>query len=156
MTENNNTFEIVPADSDMLDDIVVIENASFTVSWSRKSFAQAIMYDSFSLYVLRDSGIICGFYCLMTVSGESELLNIAVSDKYRRRGYGYALLSHAVETALSCNSSVVYLEVRSSNAPARRLYSRFGFTDLGVRRNYYSQPTEDAVIMRKILSESGY
>ncbi len=138
----------------MLDDITAVENASFTVCWTKNSFAQAIETENFSLYALKYSGIICGFYCLMTVSGESELLNIAVLGDYRGRGFGAALLSHAITNALSYKSGVMYLEVRSSNVPARGLYRKFGFEELGIRRNYYTRPTEDAVIMRKILSDS--
>ncbi len=151
--DTDNTFDIVKAEPDMLDDIVGIENASFTVCWSKKSFAQAIETENFSLYVLKHCGIICGFYCIMTVGGESELLNIAVLGDYRGRGFGSALLSHAEKNALSDKSGVIYLEVRKSNAPARGLYRKFCFEELGVRRNYYSHPTEDAVIMRKILSD---
>ncbi len=153
--DTDNTVEIVEAEPEMLDDIVAIEKASFTVCWSKNSFAQAIETENFSLYVLMHCGIICGFYCLMTVGGESELLNIAVLSDYRGLGFGSVLLSHAVENALSDKSGVIYLEVRRSNAPARGLYRKFGFEELGVRRNYYSHPTEDAVIMRKILSVGG-
>lgn len=135
----------------MLDEIVKIENEAFSCPWSQKTFEEALGSETISFFAAVSGETVCGFYCLMTIENEAELLNIAVSAALRRAGCGSALMSHMAEVAVGKKVERVYLEVRSSNLPARSLYKKFGFSELGVRKNYYAKPREDAIIMQKNL-----
>lgn len=143
--------EIKEAELSSVDAIVGIENSSFTCPWSEKSFNDAISSDKIDVYTIETDGEICGFYCLMIINEEAELLNIAVAASHRRQGLGDKLMTHALSLAKSRGVKAVYLEVRESNTPARRLYEKYGYIALGVRKNYYAYPRENAVIMQKQL-----
>ncbi len=146
-------MKIVKADASHLDEIVALEESAFSSPWSRQNFEDSFASENISFYALFDeTELLCGFYCLMIIDGEAELLNIAVANFVRRCGFGTLLLSHAMDLAKSRSVETVYLEVRESNIPARRLYRRFEFEELGIRRNYYAKPMENAVIMRKFLT----
>ena len=88
-----------------------------------------------------------------TVLDECYIANIAVKNKFRRRGIGEAILDSAEKEALSNNCSFISLEVRVSNAPAISLYEKRGYISQGQRKNFYSNPTENALIMTKTFSE---
>jgi [ribosomal protein S18]-alanine N-acetyltransferase len=92
-------------------------------------------------------GRVVGFLAARGVAGEAELENMAVSAIYRRRGFGAELLEEFLEWCAAANCSGVHLEVRESNAAARALYQRHGFRESGRRRDYYSNPSEDALTM---------
>ena len=78
---------------------------------------------------------------------EGEIYRIAVREDKRQRGVGYRLLSYALKTESGSGVETVFLEVRSKNTPARALYKAYGFKEIGIRKNYYQNPTDDAVIM---------
>jgi len=146
-------FTITEADASMLPALMAIETASFTCPWSEESFRAALESDAVSVPVcLSGEGVPVGFACLMTVADEGELLNIAASPEYRRKGVAQALMEHCLNLCHTRGVSVLYLEVRESNAPARSLYRKNGFGEIGVRRNYYEKPRENAVLMRRVLS----
>jgi ribosomal-protein-alanine N-acetyltransferase len=90
---------------------------------------------------------VAGYIASWIVVDEVHINNIAVLPAYRGFGYGSALLAHALEEAADAGAQRATLEVRRSNDAARRLYERFGFRMAGVRRDYYSHPTEDALIL---------
>lgn len=145
-------MKIFDATLNILDDIVSIENESFSVPWTRNNFVSALAVDNTFLYVLEsDDGKIAGFCCLLLIDYESEILNIAVSPKYRNKGYGAELLNHMISKCSESNIESVFLEVRDSNVAARNLYGKFGFEIIGKRKNYYTLPTEDAILMQKTL-----
>ena len=87
---------------------------------------------------------VVGFLALQYLVGELEVTNIAVLKAYQGRGYASQLMKH-----LEDRSEPIFLEVRTSNQVAQALYRRFGFENLGIRKNYYHEPQEDAVIMRR-------
>ena len=81
------------------------------------------------------------------MAGEAHLTSIAVREQYRCRGIGELLLICVIEKAIALRASMVTLEVRASNVAAQRLYVKYGFTQVGVRHNYYSDNREDGVVM---------
>ena len=81
------------------------------------------------------------------IAPEAEIYRIAVLPDYRQRGIGYRLLSYAVKTERGRGLECAFLEVREGNIAARALYRAFGFSEMGKRKNYYKNPTEDAVVM---------
>jgi ribosomal-protein-alanine N-acetyltransferase len=103
-------------------------------------------YSGYDLLVAEIQGRVAGFLASRAVAdGEYEILNLGIAREFRRRGLAKALLAEA----LTRRPGTWFLEVRSSNTAARRLYGTSGFREVGVRRKYYSEPVEDAVVMRK-------
>lgn len=131
-----------------------IENVSFSVAWSRDSFLAALGSDSVRVFVAEKQDVVVGFGCISVLCPEGEILNLAVLPEERRGGLGALLLSAMLENAAASDVEVVYLEARESNLPARTLYEKFGFLPIGVRKNYYARPTENAVVMQKLLRAS--
>lgn len=93
-----------------------------------------------------DSGVV-GYIIGRKIPPEGEIYRIAVREDKRQRGIGYRLLSFALKTERGSGVETVFLEVRSKNAPARALYTAYGFKEMGIRKNYYQNPIDDAVIM---------
>ena len=142
----------VVADISMLEEILAIENESFTSPWSRTSFVDAFNSDTVNIFALLDNNShVIGFACLLLIDFEAELLNIAVKPDSRNKGYGHALMEHVDKYCTERNVETAYLEIRQSNISAKRLYNKFGFTEIGVRKKYYSSPVEDAILMQKIF-----
>lgn len=145
-------YIVKEADASMLPELLSIENASFTCPWSEENFRTALDSDAVSIRVcLSEDGAVAGFACLLTVADEGELLNLASSPSVRRKGAGQRLLAHCIALCREKGVSVLYLEVRETNVPARSLYRKNGFEEIGVRRNYYEKPRENAILMRRVL-----
>ncbi|MBE6542159.1 MAG: ribosomal-protein-alanine N-acetyltransferase [Ruminococcaceae bacterium] len=143
-------MKIVDATPDMIPEIIEIESSSFSVPWSEKSFTDALNSERISVRVAVDeSGTVLGFICFLIIDEEAELLNIAVSLRSRNKGIGSSLLEYMMDVMNSADVKRVFLEVRESNIPARYLYEKFGFAIIGKRKNYYSNPTENAILMQK-------
>ena len=144
----NWTIERTLADRD-LDEIVAIENASFSNPWTREMYVRELQNPDVSfLYVLRLPGKgIVAFCSFWMVLDEVHINNLAVRHDHRAQGLGTALLEHVLQAAASRGAGRATLEVRRSNAPARRLYERLGFAIAATRPNYYVSPAEDALIL---------
>jgi len=102
------------------------------------------------------SGLVCGFVCGRSYAGagEAELLKIAVGRKYRRQGIAGQLVAHTLRDLAEQGVERCFLELRAANLPALALYERFGFRRVGLRKNYYASPVEDAILMEKIVVTS--
>jgi ribosomal-protein-alanine N-acetyltransferase len=138
------------ADTD-LDEIVAIEEASFSNPWTREMYRRELQNPDVSfLYVVRtpEAGIVafCSFWLVLD---EAHVNNLAVRGDFRGRGLGTALLAHVLQAGASKGAERATLEVRRSNGPARRLYERLGFEVAATRPNYYASPQEDALILWK-------
>jgi ribosomal-protein-alanine N-acetyltransferase len=150
-------FEIVPATSDMLDDILALEEACFSSPWTRKMLEGELTGNPFAHFLVairhRQSKIktepaIIGYHCFWIVFEELRLMNLAVRESMRRRGVGGTLVTAALHLALEQSATRAILEVRISNDSARSLYTRIGFVPIGSRPRYYTNPIEDAVLMQ--------
>jgi ribosomal-protein-alanine N-acetyltransferase len=137
------------AGADDLEGVLAVDAASFSRPWTRQMYeAEFLNRDTSRLHVLRLPEIrVAGYIASWIVVDEVHINNIAVLPAFRGRGYGSALLAHALAEAADAGAQRATLEVRRSNDAARRLYERFGFRMAGVRRDYYSHPTEDALIL---------
>lgn len=134
-----------------IDRVLEIESACFTnEAWSRKDFEELVGSDSDILtslvYIL--DGTVSGYISSSCVLGELEIHSVAVDSNFRRRGIARALIE---ELERLKNPDIAFLEVRKSNVPAISLYSSLGFIEYGLRRAYYQDPQEDAMLMRKIF-----
>lgn len=115
--------------------------------WKKDAFEQAAVNDSIFL-TAKSGGSIIGCFLAFKVLDEGQIVTITVDEKYRNQAVGYSLLHRAVEIAGNAGISVFYLEVRMGNFPALHLYKKFGFEQLGIRRNFYTKPSEDAITMK--------
>jgi ribosomal-protein-alanine N-acetyltransferase len=135
-----------PAD---LDAVAALESATFTNPWTREMLERELRQsDVARVYVLRLPGCpVAAFCACWLVHDELHINTIAVDAHVRRQGMATALIKHILAEAVSHGAHRTYLEVRRSNLPAQRLYESLGFTIAAVRRNYYSQPEEDALVL---------
>lgn len=130
-----------------LDRVVQIEEENFSVPWSRKSFLDSLVL-SHTLYVVAEQqGQIAGYCGCYQILEEAEIVNVAVDKAFRRRGVGRQMLEELMRLGKERGSFAYTLEVRAGNVPAIHLYESLGFKSLGIRKNFYEKPTEDAIIM---------
>jgi len=135
-----------------LDEVLQIENASFSDPWQRLAFENALDSQFSRALVARGpNGKIVAYTVYWIAGPECHILNIAVHPEMRRKGLGSLLMDTILEDARKCSCEEVVLEVRPSNLPAIALYQKYGFAPIGVRRRYYSN-NEDAIVMRLYLS----
>lgn len=138
------TPEDVPA-------VAEIEKECFSMPWSEKSFLDSIHREDTVFLVCADEQTqseIAGYIGMYLSFGEGEITNVAVAPSYRQRGCGQLLMEAVKQEALSQNADSILLEVRKSNAPAISLYKKMGFEEIGIRKNFYEHPIEDAIIMK--------
>ena len=135
--------------SDHVPQVAYLETVCFHDPWSEKSIASELE-NALSLWLVAVEGAeVIGYVGSQTVFGWTDMMNVAVHPDHRRKGVGEKLVQ-ALEDALKAQESTcLTLEVRASNEPAKSLYEKLGFTEVGRRKNYYRNPKEDALIMRK-------
>ena len=126
-----------------------IERENFSVPWSENAFLESIQKD-YTLYVVaEEEGEILGYCGLYQAYNQGEIVNVAVDGKVRRRGVATKLLEFLFFESVKREIDSFFLEVRESNAPAIGLYESFGFEQVGIRKNFYEQPRENAIVMWK-------
>ena len=130
-----------------LDGVCAIENACFAHPWSRQSIEAELDNENSLFYVAVEDGQVIGYIGMSFVLDEGYIYNVAVKADCRKNGVGSALIQTLVTHCRKNNFAFLTLEVRESNAPARSLYEKFGFIKVGERKNYYSDPTENAILM---------
>ena len=132
-----------------LDAVAALEAATFTNPWTREMLDRELRQsDVARVYVVRLPGCrVAAFCACWLVHDELHINTIAVDARMRRQGLATALMKHLLAEAAAAGAQRTFLEVRRSNLPAQRLYERLGFTVAAVRRNYYSQPDEDALVL---------
>jgi [ribosomal protein S18]-alanine N-acetyltransferase len=135
---------MVPAD---LDEVMAIERTSFRYPWSSNFFLEELQVVCARSIVAQVNDKIVGYVLFWLLPEEIDIHNIAVHTGFRRQRVGQTLLQQVVEQARSRNSARVTLEVRVSNIAAQKLYDSVGFVSHGLRKGYYSDDGEDAVIM---------
>ena len=130
--------------------IAQLEKRCFSMPWTEEMLNSQLKDDRHEFIAALDaSGKIIGYVGMMYVLDEGYISNVAVSPEYRRMGIGDKLIEALCEICRGHDLAFVSLEVRAGNAPAVALYKKHGFTKAGVRKNYYEQPREDALIMTK-------
>jgi [ribosomal protein S18]-alanine N-acetyltransferase len=134
--------------------ILEIEKEQFANPWKQKDFTPELNHDIAYFYVAEDgdTGVIAGYIIFWVIEDMIELHNIAVAARYKKKGIGKKLMLFLLETARQQAVKDVFLEVRQSNIEAIRFYEAFHFQFVSIRKNYYSEPTEDAVIYKFIVS----
>src|ERR1700690_2306866 len=115
--------------------------ASSAAHWNAAAYTELV--NSGVVLVAEETGKLCGFVCAKAVAGEWEIENVVVAGEFIRRGVASELLRGLIRRAQSESASLIRLEVRASNLPARALYQKHGFRESGRRRGYYNAPAED-------------
>lgn len=131
--------------------IAQLEKLCFSDPWSEKSIATELDCRLSCWLVALEGDQVVGYVGSQTVIDESDMMNIAVHPDHRRRGVAEALVENLSDALRQRESKALTLEVRVSNDPAIRLYEKLGFAQVGKRPNYYRNPKEDALILRKVL-----
>lgn len=132
---------------DDLQEVLIIEEDSFSDPWSELGFLSSLNDDNNTCMVVELDGEIAGFFVYCRIAGEGHIYNVAVKREYRRRHIGEFMMKALLADAKSWGISQLTLEVRASNEAALRLYESLGFVKEGIRKYFYTKPTEDAVIM---------
>ena len=147
-------IEITRTKTIHIPDIVKIENETFPCPWPEEAFLEEIHFPLSHFYVAQTfTGHanriprVLGYIICWTVADEMQILNIAISKKFRRCGIGQKLLDMAIKIAREENVKLISLEVRRSNLTAIHFYEKNKFKIVGVRKGYYSNNHEDALIM---------
>jgi len=140
-------LSIEPFRAEDLDDVMEIEDCSFTAPWSRKSYEELWAQESIDFWVARQDEELVGYYLVQTSGLEQELHTFAVKPELRGRGIGRAMMEHMLGRASERGVEYVYLQVRPSNREAKELYKSLGFVGIGIRKNYYRDNFEDAIVM---------
>jgi ribosomal-protein-alanine N-acetyltransferase len=137
--------------ADQIASVLEIETASFTSPWTREMYLAELENRNVSYCFLAsfDNGPAIGFCSFWRVLDELHINNLAVLPDFRHRGVGAELLAFVLNEGARLGALRATLEVRRSNTPALMLYERYGFTVAGIRRDYYSNPQEDALILWK-------
>lgn len=129
--------------------VAEIEKQCFSLPWSRKEIEKTFLSDNVLFIVAEIKGIIVAYVGIIIVLEEANIINIATHINYRRLGIAKGLLETLLSEARKIGVNDITLEVRQSNSSAIDLYKSFGFESAGIRRNFYNQPPEDAIIMWK-------
>ncbi len=147
------TMDIVPMSDNHIRQIAELEKVSFSVPWSEDGLRNELSNDTAHFLVALSGKKVIGYIGVHEICGEAYITNVAVFPEYRRLGIGETLIDAATYGADTRNCEFISLEVRVSNVPAIELYKKQGYNIVGQRKNFYSNPTEDAYIMTKYLKD---
>ncbi len=144
-------MQIRPMTMEDCNQVAEIEAASFSMPWSLRAFTDTVTKENFRYFVAEEAGEILGYCGFLYVLDEAEIPNVCVKATARKQGVGRQMMTALINEAEALGIAVLFLEVRESNVAARRLYESLGFVENGIRKNFYEQPTEHAVLMSKTL-----
>ena len=144
----NESVTVRPMVMTDVDGVMAVEHDSFLTPWSRSAFEEELAQNRLARYIVaEENGAIVGYAGTWLVINEAHVTNVAVSSQRRREGIGRLLMQNLMELARENGMESMTLEVRVSNAAARHLYAQMGFVEAGIRKNYYSETKEDALIL---------
>ena len=129
-------------------DVMELENICFSYHWSEEQFKLGLERGAYHIFGLREGGRLIGYMAFSTIELEMEVLNLGVHPDYRRKGYGDLLLREVMATCEKMGFENAFLDVRVNNKAAISLYEKHGFIKYGVRKKYYPDTKEDALLYR--------
>lgn len=138
-------MEIKELSKEYIKDVAEVEKVCFSRPWNEISIEAELQNEFSKFYVAVENGRGVGYVGLYALTGEADIVRVAVLPEYRQKGIARAVLSKSLESV----EGDVFLDVRESNTAAINLYKSLGFYDTGVRKDYYSNPTENAVLMKR-------
>jgi ribosomal-protein-alanine N-acetyltransferase len=142
-----------PMTADDLDAVIAVENEIYPHPWTRGNFSDSLSA-GYHCWIMEFSGELVGYIVVMVAANEAHLLNLGIAAEWQRRGLGREMIKFLIRLVRDFFARKIYLEVRPSNIPGRRLYADAGFAEIATRRDYYPAQggREDAVIMELILA----
>lgn len=147
------TVTIREMTEDDIDSIAELEKECFSEPWSETSLRDELTNETARFYVLRDGKNLLGYIGANNICNEVYITNVAVNSDCRGKGYGKILVNHLIKQSEAERAFFITLEVRKSNENAIKLYEKCGFKLIGERKNFYSKPTEDALIYTYYIEE---
>ena len=145
-------IEITTLKEQHLDEVAALENISFSEPWSRDAFADTINNEEFLYLVALFEGKVVGYAGCVIALDEGNITNIAVDINYRRMGIADELMKQLRLLLAKKDVRCIFLEVRESNEAAKALYRGCGYEEIGIRKNFYRKPQENAIIMKLDIS----
>lgn len=146
-------INVMPMEECHVAQVAELEKLCFSDPWSLNSIRGELDNRLSFWLVAVENGAVAGYIGSQSAGGETDIMNVAVSPVFRGRGIASVLIEALLFHMRQNGMEAVTLEVRESNAPAIKLYEKYGFSQVGLRPNYYFHPRENAIIMRKELSE---
>lgn len=142
------SIEILPMSVEDIDDVLIVEHQCFSTPWSRESFINELTQNKIAIYmVAKCNKTIVGYAGMWKVFQEGHITNIAVSPEYQRKKIGSCLIQQLMKVAKINDITRMTLEVGETNIAAQNLYSKHGFYSAGIRKDYYADRRENAIIM---------
>jgi ribosomal-protein-alanine N-acetyltransferase len=127
--------------------IAALEEAIFPDAWDYRSVMDLITTEGAMCFTASEGGRVIAYVIGRLIAPEGEIYRVAVDEAYRKRGIAYRLLDYAVKCERGKGLESLFLEVREKNIPAKNLYKSYGFREIGIRKNYYKNPDDNAIIM---------
>lgn len=131
-----------------IDDLIELEKECFNYHWTHEQFLLGLKRKAFKVLGIRTDDGLIGYMAFSLIEDEMEILNLAVRPEYRRHGLGALLLQKSFEICVDKQIRKSFLDVKASNEPALALYRKFGYHQVGVRKKYYPDTKEDALLFR--------
>ena len=142
-------IQVVTMAEEHISALTQLEKECFPDPWSEKALADELTNPNAVFRVALIDEEVAGYVGMLHVLDEGDICNVAVFDKFRRRGVATALIQHLVDYAVENQLSFITLEVRESNMGAQKFYDTMGFETIGIRKNFYDNPKEHAILMNK-------
>lgn len=142
-------IQVVTMAEEHISALAQLERECFSDPWSEKALAEELSNSNAVFRVALIDGEVAGYVGMLHVLDEGDICNVAVFDRFRRKGVASALIQHLVDYGVENQLSFITLEVRESNIGAQKFYETMGFETIGVRKNFYDNPKEHAILMNK-------
>ena len=142
-------IQVVTMAEEHISALAQLEKECFADPWSEKALAEELTNPNAVFRVALIDEEVAGYVGMLHVLDEGDICNVAVFDIFRRRGVATALIQHLVDYAMENQLSFITLEVRESNIGAQKFYETMGFETIGIRKNFYDNPKEHAILMNK-------
>ncbi|MGC8657454.1 MAG: ribosomal protein S18-alanine N-acetyltransferase [Desulfomonilaceae bacterium] len=137
-----------------LPEVMAIERTTVYSPWSENMFMREIDQKNPGLIMFRLRGKLVGYFCFWKVLDEAHLLNLSIHDDFRGKGMGTFLMKYLEQMCINMNITSILLEVAISNYNAINLYNRSGFLRIGIRKKFYQETGDDAIVMQKRLKKA--
>jgi len=143
------SIRIIPLEIEHIEGVLVVDSLSFNIPWSKQSFLEEVHNELAKYVVAINDKMVVGYAGVWIIAGEGQITNVAVHPCFREKGIAGRMLKAIIDICILAKVTGITLEVRKSNASAINLYKKYGFTEEGIRKNFYADNNEDAIIMWK-------
>ncbi|MBQ8799137.1 MAG: ribosomal protein S18-alanine N-acetyltransferase [Lachnospiraceae bacterium] len=131
--------------------VAVLEGENFSRPWSYDAFLKTLSDENYIVIIAKEADALLGYCVLLCTGEEGDITNVCTAPTARGKGVATEMLTTLMEEGTTCGVTEFFLEVRESNTPARSLYTKLGFEEIGLRKNYYEDPKEHAVLMKYVM-----